>query len=44
MFGILYSTVVTPLFLPAVPALMFGLRQRRLERRAAGEATGQAAG
>jgi len=44
MFGILYSAVITLLFLPAVLALVFGLRERWLARRAGGQPAGQAAG
>ena len=44
MFGILYSAVVTVLFLPAILALVFGLRQqwlgRRMRTRPAGEEPG----
>ncbi len=44
MFGILYSAVVTVLFLPAVLALVFGLRQQWLERRMRAQPAGEAPG
>jgi multidrug efflux pump subunit AcrB len=42
MFGILYSAIVTVLFLPAVLALVFGLRKQWLERRMRAQPAGEA--